>query len=75
MRGSLVRRRSPERYFVLLFVLSIPFLVFGTVQESWLPRGITINLPSSALMFVCPVLAASVLRYHERGWVAVREQA
>lgn len=61
--------KSPVAYFVLVFLLALPFWWLGAVREEWLPRGVTFNLPISALMFVCPFIAASILVYREQRWV------
>lgn len=52
----------PLSYFLLVILLSIPFWVFGGNR---LPLPVT--LPASALMFVVPVLVASVLIYQRDG--------
>lgn len=54
-------------YLALLFVLSIPFWVIGGRK---LP--LPMNLPASALMFVNPVIAASILTYRQLGLVDVK---
>ncbi|MCL1631949.1 CPBP family intramembrane metalloprotease [Sporolactobacillus sp. CPB3-1] len=56
-------KRSPITFFVLVFVLSIPFWLFGSMQVKWLPM----NLPLSAFMFCCPLLAALILTCREEG--------
>jgi membrane protease YdiL (CAAX protease family) len=61
-------RRSPLRFFLLVFVLSIPFAVLGSVTPFQLMPGI----PVSALGFVCPVTAAAILVYRENGFPGVR---
>ncbi len=58
-------------YLLLVYGLSVPFWLVGTVVERLFPRSIPINLPFAAFMFVCPVVAASILRYREGGWSAV----
>jgi CAAX protease family protein len=59
--------RSPWIFFGLVFVLAIPFWILGPVAEQLLPRERPINLPLSALQFVCPVIAAAILVYREDG--------
>jgi uncharacterized protein len=49
--------RSPPRFFLLLFALSVPFWLAGGTT-AWQPLP---GVPISALMFVCPSLAAAVL--------------
>jgi len=58
----------PLDYFLLVFVLSIPFWVFG---GSRLP--LPMDLPVSALMSVNPVIAASILCYKRNGFPGVKE--
>jgi hypothetical protein len=55
------RSRSPLKFFLLVFALSIPFWLIGSVTALELLPG----LPVSALMLVCPVTAASILVYSE----------
>lgn len=55
-------------FFLLVFVLSVPFALLGAVTRLQLMPGI----PVSALGFVCPVTAASILMFRENGTPAVR---
>ncbi len=55
------RRRSPLKFFLLVFALSIPFWLIGAATGIELVPG----LPVAALMFVCPVTAALILVYRE----------
>lgn len=60
MDGDLPTRRSTTRFFVLVIGLSVPFWIlapFASSVSSLLPM----NLPASALMFVCPLVAAMIL--------------
>ncbi len=58
MNTSASLKRSPLTFFVLVFVLALPFWLLGAlVTHIPLP----INLPVSALQFVCPVIAALIL--------------
>lgn len=61
--------RSPLRFVVLVFLLSIPFWVAGLITG----RTLSSDLPIGALMFICPVWAAAILAYREGGTVAVAE--
>jgi membrane protease YdiL (CAAX protease family) len=55
--------RSPLKFFVLAFALSIPFLLIGAATGlELLPR-----LPIAAIMTVCPVTAALILVHRENG--------
>ena len=60
--------RSPLRFFLLVFALSVPFWLLGAVTGFEILPG----LPLSALMIVCPLLAASILIYREEGPAGVR---
>ena len=62
--------RPVTQFFVLVFLLSVPFLVVGQIAGS-LP-GIPNNLPASALMFVCPGAAALILLRVQQGPRSVR---
>ncbi len=56
------------RYFLLVFVISIPFWLFGGNR---LP--LPVNLPVSSLMFICPALAALILSYRNAGRDGMKE--
>jgi uncharacterized protein len=62
-----LRSRSPLRFFLLVFALSIPFALIGEVTRLQLYPGV----PVSALGFVCPATAAAILAYREKGTAAV----
>jgi membrane protease YdiL (CAAX protease family) len=66
-------KRSPWTFFLLVFVLSIPFWVTGPVAERFLADGLPINLPISSLMACCPIIAAVILVRRKKGSSAVRE--
>jgi membrane protease YdiL (CAAX protease family) len=55
-------------YFLLVFVLCIPFWLVGGNK---LP--LPVNLPVSALMFINPAIAASILSYKEQGAKGVKD--
>lgn len=58
MTTSASMQRSPFTFFVLVFALALPFWLLGAlVKHVPLP----INLPVSALQFVCPCIAALIL--------------
>lgn len=63
--GSAAVRRRPWTFIALVFALSVPFVGLGFVAGSipGLPNG----LPMSALMFVCPAVAAMILVRREDG--------
>lgn len=55
------RPRSPLKFILLVFTLSVPFWLIGAViDQQYLP-----GLPLSALGAFCPLLAALVLVYQE----------
>jgi uncharacterized protein len=64
-----VAERSATRFFLLVFALSAPFWVLGAASRVELLPG----LPIGALMAVCPMAAAAVLVYRERGSRGVAE--
>lgn len=51
-------KRSPLTFFVLVFALALPFWLLGAFVKH---VPIPINLPVSALQFVCPMIAAFIL--------------
>jgi uncharacterized protein len=61
--------RSPLKFFLLVFALSIPFWVIGSATGLQLLPG----LPLSALMVAYPLLAALILVYRENGAAGVIE--
>lgn len=60
MNADTSSEKSPLKFFLLIFALSSPFLLVGGR-----PLPLPINLPVSAFMFVCPLIAASILVYRE----------
>lgn len=50
-------------FFLLIFILSIPFWLIGALTPGELAPG----LPVSALMAVCPMVAALILTRRESG--------
>ena len=62
MNTSASLKRSPLTFFLLVFALALPFWLLGAlVKHVPLP----INLPVSALQFICPLIAAFILVYRE----------
>ena len=56
--------RSPLKFYLLLFALSVPFFLLGAIAEKlsgWLPM----SLPISALGAFCPLIAAMILVHRE----------
>lgn len=58
-------KKSPLTFFVLVYILALPFWLLGALAGG-LTKAIPINLPISALMFVCPISAAVILTYREQ---------
>jgi membrane protease YdiL (CAAX protease family) len=67
--SELLKQHAVIAYFVLTFVLSIPFWLVGAVTKI----QILPSLPVSSLMVVCPLIAASILVYRENGRAGVLE--
>ena len=55
-------------YFLLVFVISVPFWLLG---RNKLPGPV--NLPVSSLMFICPSIAALILAYRGSGMDGIKE--
>jgi uncharacterized protein len=60
-------KRSPFIFFLLVFVLSFPLWLAGSVR---LP--LPVNLPFGALMTFCPIIAASILVYREDKFAGIK---
>lgn len=58
--------KQPLLFFLLIYVLSVPFWVWGEA-----PLPLPVNLPTSALSFVTPLLAALILTYWRGGLAGV----
>ncbi|HEX8032581.1 MAG TPA: CPBP family intramembrane glutamic endopeptidase [Ktedonobacterales bacterium] len=58
-------KRAPWTFFVLVFILSIPFGVLGAFSDISFPKALGLNIPISGLMLVCPLTAAVILVYRE----------
>ncbi len=65
--------KSPLIFFLLLFVISLPFWLIGNFTERLLPKDIPINLPVSALMVFNPMIAALILVFRENGTDGVKD--
>ncbi len=63
------RSRSPLRFFLLVFALSLPFYLAGTLTSFQLLPA----LPVSGLAFLCPVTAAAIFVYRENKSAGVKE--
>jgi membrane protease YdiL (CAAX protease family) len=60
MNTSASLKRPPLKFFALVFALALPFWLLGAIAEHF-SIGLPFNLPVSALMFVCPLIAALIL--------------
>lgn len=65
----IMRNRLPLKFFLLVFVLSIPFWIAGAFTDFQILPGI----PISALGLLCMMGAASILVYRENGFAGVIE--
>ncbi len=63
--------KSPLKFFALVFLFSLPFWVLGAFSGR-LSSTLPVNLPASALMFICPAAAALLLVRSEAGSDGVR---
>jgi uncharacterized protein len=72
MNNSKLKNYSPFKFFLLVFILSIPFWILGAVTRD-LTKILPIKLPISALMTFCPLLAAAILVYKDRKIEGVKE--
>ena len=72
MDSSKFKNHSPVKFFLLVFLLSIPFWILGAVTRD-LTKILPIKLPISALMTFCPLLAAAILSYKEQKNQGVKE--
>lgn len=63
------RYKSPLKFFLLVFALSIPFWLIGAVTDLQLMPGLSV----SALMAFCPMVAALILVHAENKTAGVTE--
>ncbi len=61
MKAGTSSKESPLAFFLLAFVLLVPFLVYGALTGLQLAPG----LPVAALAVFCPMLAAVILVYRQ----------
>lgn len=61
--------RQPLQFFILTFVLSVPFWILQcNTSTQFLP-----GIPLSALAIVTPTLATIILVYQREGWAGIRQ--
>lgn len=65
--------KPPWIFFLLVFILSVPFWLIGAITEQFLPKEMPINLPVSSLMAFNPLIAALILAYRENDSDGVKE--
>ena len=65
-------KRTPLKFFALVYALSIPFWVLGYFAAD-LTKILPIKLPISALMTFCPLIAAIMLVHKEQKMKGVKE--
>jgi uncharacterized protein len=64
--------KSSVKFFLLVFLLSIPFWILGATTRD-LTKILPMKLPISALMAVCPLLAAVIILDKEHKLQGVKE--
>jgi uncharacterized protein len=64
-------KRSPLKFFLLVFIISAPFRLIGATAEQKLP--LSFNLPVGAFVLVCPMIAALILVYRENSSDGVKQ--
>ena len=64
-----MKARSPLKFFLLVFALSLPIWIIGAVNPLQLLPG----LPLSSLMAFCPLIAASILVYKQKKIAGIAE--
>jgi hypothetical protein len=60
MKNSTSFKKSPLKFFVLLFALSLPFWLLGAIAEHF-SIGLPFNLPVSSLQAFFPLITALIL--------------
>ena len=70
MQPTISENKNQFVFVFLVFALSIPFWILGATVE--LKDIIPINLPISALMLLCPLTAAIILKQRETDHAAVK---
>ena len=68
-----VNGKSLVVFFVLVYLMSTLFWLLGAVSKQMLPKETSINLPISALMAFCPIIAALILVQRKHGSGGVKK--
>jgi membrane protease YdiL (CAAX protease family) len=66
---NMSNKKSPLTFFLLVYALTIPFWMAGALTNLQLLPGI----PVSGFAFLCPVAAAAILIYRQKGSAGVSE--
>jgi len=72
MDNIVSENKSALKFFLLVFVLSIPFWILGFIYND-VTNSLPVKLPISALMTFCPLIAAAILVYKGRKMQDVTE--
>ncbi|MFM9910781.1 MAG: CPBP family intramembrane glutamic endopeptidase [Chitinophagaceae bacterium] len=72
MDNILPKNKSHFKFFLLVLMLSVPFWILGVLAPDT-TKILPINLPISALMTFCPLLAAVMLVYKRQKMQGVKE--
>ncbi len=67
-----MKKNNTWKFFALVFLLSIPFWVLGFFSQKF-TQSTPIKLPLSALMAICPLLAALILTGKKSGMTLLLE--
>lgn len=71
MISHMTSTKSTSKFYILLILLSIPFWVMGAMTGKGLP--LPVNLPVSALMFICPLLSTLILVYRNERFGGIKQ--
>ena len=72
MNNSTSKSKFPLAFFLLTFIISVPFWLIAAVTEKFLPKEMPIN-PIGILMAFCPIIAALILTFRKNGLDSVKE--
>jgi membrane protease YdiL (CAAX protease family) len=72
MKDKILQTKPLLKFYLLLLGLSIPFWILGAMTEE-LAKMLPINLPISALMFLCPLIATLILIPRENKKEGIRK--
>ena len=72
MNNSTSKSKFPLAFFLLTFIISVPFWLIAAVTEKFLPKEMPIN-PIGILMAFCPIIAALILTFRKNGLDSAKE--